>query len=120
MIDTLTRYRKGEKMKNWKYITLFLLVLASPAIYSYHHYVIYGCERSIRVESVAFPEKYVEIDVKELDMYPFIKRAIETDGAIKIPRDDTTTDKFIKLLVKGNTSVFRIGGKFYRLIIIYD
>ncbi len=106
-------------MRHW-HIVLAIVLLLSPAIISYLHYAFFGVERSIKVESVTLPEKYIEINITELNKYHYVKAAIETNRTIKIPKDDKTTDEFIELLVEGNTSVFKVGDKFYRLVVIYD
>jgi hypothetical protein len=87
---------------------------------SYLNYVLFGVGRSIKVERVTLPEKYIEINITELNEYRYVKAAIETNRTIKIPKDDKTTDEFIDLLVRGNTSVFKVGDRFYRLVMIYD
>ena len=106
-------------MRHWHVIVAISLLLA-PAAISYFNHTIFGIDKYIRVESVNSAARYIEISHMGLNKFHYVKTAIETKEAIKVPKSDKTTDEFINMLVKGNTSVFKVGNKFYRLVVIYD
>jgi len=103
----------------WHVIVAILLLL-TPAAVSYFHHALFGIEKSIRVESVDSAPRYVEISPTELNRFRYVKMAMESNETIKVPGGDETTDEFIELLIRGNTSVFKVGDRLYRLIVIFD
>ena len=63
------------------------------------------------------PEKYVEINLLDLEKFPYVKEAVNNPGEdIKFPFDHTESiTNFEKILVDNDTENIKVGDEYYKI-----
>ncbi|MDI6640361.1 MAG: hypothetical protein QMD78_06030, partial [Methanocellales archaeon] len=80
----------------------------------------------VRVEKLtSAPDNYVEVNMTELDKYPFVKEAVMNLGKeIKVPSSDSSTSDFAEMLWNNNRTQsilipFHTRQEYYQILIFY-
>jgi len=90
-------------------VAYFLLAIYCPSAGMY-----------VRAEKLTnAPANYVEINITELDKYPFVKEAVMNPGKeIKVPSSDSSMSDFAEMLWDANrTQNIKIGQDYYQILI---
>jgi len=89
------------------FVLLFFLMIYQP-----------GAGMYVRADIILNqPEKYVEIDLLELEKYPYIKKAVNSPGeGIKLPFDHTESiTNFEKILIDNDTQSIKVGDEYFKM-----
>jgi len=108
-------------MKKWK---IGAGIIIATALVAYFFLAIYspGAGLYVRAEKLtSAPDNYVEVNMTELDKYPFVKEAVMNPGKeIKAPSSDSSTSDFAEMLWNNNrTQNIKVGQDYYQILIFF-